>query len=68
LARPPNIGGIEAWKPRNVKEVWQFKVKEGVKDVRFGDPGWRLSYARAAVNSYAIFHMLREKGILSSAL
>ena len=39
LARPPRIDGVETWKPKEVKEVWQFKVKEGVKEVRFGDPG-----------------------------
>ncbi len=34
----------------------------------FGDPGWRLGYAREAINSYAIFQMMKEKGALPAHL
>jgi hypothetical protein len=68
LARPPRVDGVETWKPREVKEVWQFKVKDGVNDVRFGDAGWRLGYARDAINSYSIFRMLRDRGVLPKHL
>ncbi len=30
--------------------------------MRFGDPGWRLGFARDAVNAYAIFRLLKETG------
>ena len=36
--------------------------------VRFGDPGWRLGYARDAINSYFVFKTLREKGVLPQHL
>jgi hypothetical protein len=32
--------------------------------VRFGDPGRRLGYARDAVNSYFVFRVMKEKGVL----
>jgi hypothetical protein len=39
-----------------------------VKQVRFGDPGWRLGYARDALNSYFVFQTLKEKGVLPPRL
>ena len=39
-----------------------------MKQVCFGDPGWRLGYARDAVNSYFVFNTLKEKGILPAHL
>ena len=36
--------------------------------MRFGDPGWRIGYARDAVNSYFVFKTLREKGALAKHL
>ena len=39
-----------------------------MKQVRFGDPGWRLGYARDALNSYFVFQTLKEKGVLPSHL
>ena len=35
-----------------------------VKQVRFGDPGWRLGYARDAINSYTVFSVMKQKGVL----
>ena len=43
-------------------------MKPGVERVRFGDPGWRLGYARDAVNSYFVFKTLREQGALAKHL
>src|SRR6516162_11543021 len=48
----PDENGIERQVPGSVKDAWWFRVKEGVARVRFGDPGWRLGYARDAINSY----------------
>ena len=50
------------------RDAWWFKVKEGVKQVRFGDPGWRLGYARDALNSYFVFQTMKEKGVLPAHL
>ena len=64
LRRPEYENGAERLNPRNHLDSWLFKVKEGIDRVRFGDPGWRLGYARDAVNSYFVFKTLREKGVL----
>jgi len=62
--RPPPIDGVEQLLPVKREHTWRFKVKPGVKDVRFGLPGLRLGYARDATSSYFIFKTLREKGLL----
>jgi hypothetical protein len=54
--------------PRGYDDVWQFKVKQGVDRVRFGNPGYRLGYAKDALNSYFVFKTLRDKGILPADL
>jgi hypothetical protein len=65
VRRPaPDENGVERQFPRNAGDAWGFKVKDGVEQVRFGDPGWRLGYARDAVNSYFVFRVLKEKGVL----
>ena len=67
VQRPaPDENGVERRHPRNARDAWWFKVKDGVKQVRFGDPGWRLGYARDAVNSYFVFRVMKEKGVLPS--
>ena len=69
VQRPaPDENGVERQFPRNAADAWWFKVKEGVPQVRFGDPGWRLGYARDAINSYFVFKVLKEKGILPAHL
>jgi hypothetical protein len=56
--------GVEHLMPRGRDDVWLFKVKPGVDAVRFGNPGYRLGYAKDAVNSYFVFKTLREKGVI----
>jgi catechol 2,3-dioxygenase-like lactoylglutathione lyase family enzyme len=69
VRRPaPDENGVERLFPRNAGDSWLFKVKEGVRQVRFGDPGWRLGYARDAINSYFVFSVLKEKGVLPAHL
>jgi hypothetical protein len=68
LRRPAPDDGVERLNPRNAGDSWLFKVKDGVERVRFGDPGWRLGYAREAVNSYFVFKTLREQGVLAKHL
>ena len=69
VQRPgPDENGVERLFPRHAAEAWWFKVKDGVKEVRFGDPGWRLGYARDALNSYFVFQVMKEKGVLPAHL
>jgi hypothetical protein len=69
VQRPgPDEAGVERLFPRNAAEAWWFKVKDGVKEVRFGDPGWRLGYARDALNSYFVFQVMKERGVLPAHL
>jgi hypothetical protein len=64
----PDENGVERQHPRNAADAWWFKVKPGIEQVRFGDPGWRLGYARDAINSYFVFRTLKEKGVLPAHL
>jgi hypothetical protein len=69
VRRPaPDEDGVERQFPRNAGDSWLFKVKDGVDRVRFGDPGWRIGYARDAINSYFVFKTLRENGVLAEHL
>ena len=65
---PAPENGVERRHPRNAGDSYLFKVKDGVDQVRFGDPGWRLGYARDALNSYFVFKTLRERGELPRGL
>lgn len=64
VRRPAPENGVERLNPRSAQDSWLFKVKEGVDRVRFGDPGWRLGFARDAVSSYFVFKTLRRDGKL----
>jgi len=68
LKRPAPEHGVERWRPRNLTDEWEFKVRPGVSSVRFGDPGWRLGYARDALNSYFVFQTLKKEGVLAREL
>jgi hypothetical protein len=68
VRHPAPEGGVERLNPRNAADSWQFRVKQGVERVRFGDPGWRLGFTREAINSYFIFRTLREQGRLPKGL
>jgi hypothetical protein len=64
LKRPEPVNGVEQLLPRDRADSWQFKVKPGVEQVRFGNPGARLGYARDAMNSYFVFKTLRAQGVI----
>lgn len=68
VRHPRPDDGVERLNPRDAADSWLFKVRDGVEQVRFGDPGWRLGFARDAVNSYFVFRTLREKGVLPADL
>lgn len=49
VRRPaPDGNGVEQWRSQGNHDTFLFKVKPGVNQVRFGDPGWRLGYTHAA--------------------
>ena len=64
----PDENGVERQFPRQAGDSWVFKVRDGVRAVRFGDPGWRLGYRADAINSYFVFRVMKEKGVLPSHL
>lgn len=68
LRRPAYENGRERQNPRGPGDSWLFRVKPGIGRVRFGDPGWRLGYARDALNSYFVFRTMRERGQLPAHL
>jgi hypothetical protein len=68
LRRPAPEKGVERLLPRDRSEFWQFQVKDGTAAVRFGDPGWRLGFARDAINSYFVFQTLRDQGIIPAGV
>jgi hypothetical protein len=59
---PAKDGDVEHLFPRGPHDSWKFRVKDGVTAIRFGDPGWRLGYARDALNSYFVFRTMRDAG------
>lgn len=62
--RPMTDDGVELWHGEGDDNMWSFRVKPGVKKVRFGHTGWRLGYAKDAINSYFIFKTLRADGVI----
>lgn len=68
IHRPPDVDGVENWKPHGPDDFFQFRVKPGVQRVRFGHPGERLVYAREAINSYFVFRTLRDQGVIAKGV
>jgi len=69
LRRPaPDANGVESWRPLGVHDQFQFRIKPGVAQVRFGDPGWRLGYTKDAVSSHFVFRQLRAVRIARSIM
>ncbi len=68
INRPQPDDGVERLVPRDVPDMWRFKVRQGVARVRFGNPGWRLGFARDAINSYFVFKTLRKEGVVPGDL
>jgi hypothetical protein len=64
IQRPAPEDGVERLMPRSAADSWRFRVRDGVEQIRFGEPGWRLGFARDAVNSYFVFRTLKEQGVL----
>ena len=65
LRRPaPDANGVESWRPLGMHGQFQFRVRPGVAQVRFGDPGWRLGYTKDAVGSHFVFRQLQKEGVI----
>jgi hypothetical protein len=65
---PAPENGVERRNPRNAADSYLFKVKPAVDRVRFGDPGWRIGYARDAISSYFVINTRRQQGDLPKNL
>jgi hypothetical protein len=68
IQRPRPDDGVERLNPHDVSDSWKFRVREGVDRIRFGEPGWRLGFARDAINSYELFRALQDQGVLARHL
>lgn len=51
---------LEDWVPTSWEEMWRFRVRDGVDQVRFPS----LHYAEFARESYATFQRLRASGVI----
>lgn len=64
LRRPRRDKGVERLVPHDQTDTWQFKVKQDVKEIAFGDTGWRLGFALDAINSHALLTAMKRQGKL----
>lgn len=64
LRRPRPDDGVEQLFPHDASDSWQFRLRPSATQPRFGEPGWRLGFARDAVGSYFMFKTLRQQGVL----
>ncbi len=58
LQRPAPIHGIQQWSPHGFEDLWNFRVRDEVDAVEFGD----RFYAEQAIKSYTAFTDLRAEG------
>jgi hypothetical protein len=68
VQRPLRDDGVERLIPHGRHDKWLFQVRDGVDRVQFGERGWRLGYARDAINSYCVFKLLKEQGAIPQHL
>lgn len=68
VRRPRRDNGVERLVPHDQGDTWQFRVRNGVKEIVFGDPGWRLGFALDALNSYALLSAMKREGKLPQHL
>ncbi|MDB5579249.1 MAG: hypothetical protein JWR80_4425 [Bradyrhizobium sp.] len=58
--------GSEKLIPTGLADMWQFRLRPGIKRISFDMLGWRLGYAKDAQNSFAIFSALKREGKIRS--
>jgi hypothetical protein len=64
----PDANGVESWRPLGMHDQFQFRVRPGVGQVQFGDPGWRLGYTKDAVGSHFVFRHLQQDGVIPAGV
>ena len=52
------------WKPTSMDDIFSFKLKEGVKSLRFD----KLGYAEEAIKSYQAFRKARDAGLMAKGV
>jgi len=68
LRQPRPDDGVERLNPHDTSDSWKFRVRPGVRHIRFGEAGWRLGFARDALASYFVFKTLKRDGALAPHL
>lgn len=58
VQRPAPVNGYPNWKPRDLKDMWHFKLRAGVRAIKLDE----LGYAKHAIHSYETFALLKEMG------
>ena len=65
LERPPEEDlKTERLTRRGRGKGWRFRIREGVRELRFADPGTGLGFTDDAVASYAVFRRMRDEGVI----
>jgi hypothetical protein len=64
LEQPEHDDSDEARPAADSNQLWTFRVKPGVTDLRFDD----LGYARFSVESYKTFKGLRDEGVIPAGV
>lgn len=62
--RPAPIDGKEQWLPKNYADQWKFRIKPDAGEVTFDD----LKYATWAIESYAAFKTMRQRGVIPAGV
>jgi hypothetical protein len=62
--RPTPVDGKEQWLPKNPADQWNFRIKPNPGDIEFDD----LKYASWAIESYAAFKALRQRGTIAAGV
>ncbi len=58
LKRPKPVDGYPSWKPKNLDDMWLFRLPPEVEAVKFDE----LGYAKHAIQSYEVLCLLKELG------
>lgn len=47
---------------------WKFRIREGVRELRFANPGTGMGFTEDAVASYAVFRRMRDQGVIPAGV
>jgi len=69
LERPPEEDlKTERLTRRGRGKSWRFRMREGVRELRFTSPGTCMGFTEDAVSSYAVFRRLRDEGVIPAGV